>query len=101
MILRALMEKGFQDAVMCFQRLNEQLRERVPAAPSARRNLFQNLDEGSRYWLPLIGKGFDAMLSADETGRLRRYFQQRHCCLIAKGSSMPTMSIAAGIPATR
>lgn len=77
-LIRTLLEKGFQDAVMCFQRLNEQLRDRIANPPSARRNLFQNLDEGSQFWLRTVGQDFEMMIGTDRLSRLRRYFQQRH-----------------------
>lgn len=77
-LIRTLLEKGFQDAVMCFQRLNEQLREGLTDPPAARRNLFQNLDEGASFWRDAVGRDFEALIGADRLSRLRRYFQQRH-----------------------
>lgn len=77
-LIRTLLEKGFQDAVMCFQRLNEQVRGELADPPAARRNLFQNLDEGARFWREAVGRDFEAMIGADRLCRLRRYFQQRH-----------------------
>lgn len=77
-LMRMLLEKGFQDAVMCFQRLNEQQVELLSEPPAVRRNLFQNLEDGSRFWEAAIGKGYEAMLDAPSLARLQRYFQQRH-----------------------
>lgn len=77
-LIRSLLEKGFQDTVMSFQRLNEQIYAQIAGAQVARRNAFQNLDDGSELWTKAVGRSFDAMLSSDEARRLRIYFQQRH-----------------------
>jgi hypothetical protein len=44
----------------------------------ARRNAFQNLDEGSQLWLRAVGGGYDQHLSATELAALSRYLQMRH-----------------------
>lgn len=77
-LIRTLLEKGFQDAVMCFQRLNEQLRDQMSDPAPTRRNLFQSLDEGSQFWVKAVGQDFEMMIGSDRLSRLRRYFQQRH-----------------------
>ena len=76
--VRSLIENGLQQAVTAFQRLSEAMWEKVPAAPKARRNAFQNLAEGSELWETVLQKAYSAYLEPDELGRLGRYFQQRH-----------------------
>ena len=46
---QVFLEKAMQDSVMSFQRLSEQLYERL-TGQSAKRNAFQRLDEGSGLW---------------------------------------------------
>jgi hypothetical protein len=75
---RSLLEKGFQDAVMSFQRLCEQLYAEIPGAPGPRRNVFQNLDSGSDLWASAVGANYEQMVGSDAMRRLRTYFQQRH-----------------------
>jgi uncharacterized Zn finger protein (UPF0148 family) len=76
-MVRALLEKAMQDAVMSFQRLNEQLYEKQ-TGNKARRNVFQRLDDGSNLWRAAIGVSYEQLLSGDELNCLRIYFQQRH-----------------------
>jgi hypothetical protein len=75
---RALLEKGMQDAVMSLQRLAEQVYSKIPNGAPARRNAFQNLDEGGELWSKATGTTYLDCLSIDELRRLRIYFQQRH-----------------------
>jgi hypothetical protein len=77
-LIRSLLEKGVQDAVMSFQRLCEQIYAGFPAAPAARRNAFQSLSDSSALWAEATGRSFDEMLTPDEMQKLRVYFQQRH-----------------------
>jgi hypothetical protein len=77
-LIRSLLEKGVQDAVMSFQRLCEQIYAGFAGAPAARRNAFQNLGDGSALWAKATGRSFDEMLTSDEMQKLRKYFQQRH-----------------------
>lgn len=76
-MIRSLLEKAVQDSVMSFQRLNEQLYERM-TGKVARRNAFQNLDAGSDLWENEIGRGYVDLIGEVKLGQLRTYFQQRH-----------------------
>lgn len=76
--IRLLREKGLNDAVMAFQRLAERLYARVPGAPSARRNVFQSLDEGAALRVSAGLKPYSGFLTATELARVKIYFQQRH-----------------------
>ena len=76
--VRQLVENGLQSAVTAFQRFAEALFAEHPSPPKARRNAFQNLDEGSRLWAEAFGKRYDEHLSSTELATLGRYFQQRH-----------------------
>lgn len=76
--VRLLIESGLQNAITAFQRFAEALYLRNPLAPKARRNVFQNLAEGSALWATAFGHGYDAHLSIPELASLSRYFQQRH-----------------------
>ncbi|TCQ02083.1 hypothetical protein C8J34_1225 [Rhizobium sp. PP-F2F-G36] len=73
----ALLEKGVQDTVMCFQRLCEQLYE-TAGGPKARRNAFQNLEAGSELWMKAKGFDYAQLVEPDQLDRLTLYFQQRH-----------------------
>ncbi|MCJ2044469.1 hypothetical protein MKK58_07975 [Methylobacterium sp. J-078] len=75
---RSLIEGGLQSAVTAFQRFAEALFTANPAAPKARRNAFQNLEEGSRLWHQAYGTTYEQHLGADDLTELGRYFQQRH-----------------------
>jgi hypothetical protein len=77
-LYRSLLEKGFQDTVMAFQRLAEQLYSEIPGVPSPRRNVFQNLDSGAELWSAAKGATYGDILSSEASARLRVYFQQRH-----------------------
>jgi hypothetical protein len=74
-----LVEGGLADVVTAFQRWAELSFARLPS-PGAklRRNVFQNLVEGSAAWQSAGGTPYSAILDQDELGRLARYFQQRH-----------------------
>ena len=75
---RLLVEDSLQRSVTAFQRYVEALYARQPDPPKARRNVFQNLDEGSSLWRTAFGNGYDAHLGADDLAALKRCFQQRH-----------------------
>ena len=53
---QAFLVNAMQDSVMSFQRLSEQLYERL-TGQSAKRNAFQRLDEGSGLWEARLGSG--------------------------------------------
>jgi uncharacterized Zn finger protein (UPF0148 family) len=76
--VRALIESGLQSAVTALQRFMEALYADDPSRPKARRNAFQNLEEGSQLWQRVIGAGYDRHLPAAELSRLSRYLQMRH-----------------------
>jgi hypothetical protein len=84
-LTRSLLEKGVQDAVMCFQRLCEELYSGFPGAPVARRNAFQSLRDGSELWAKATGHAFDGLVTAEQMRRLRMYFQQRHLLAHCQG----------------
>lgn len=48
------------------------------AAVKLRRNLFQNLTEGSTAWASSGGRAFSKTMNATEMADLERLFQQRH-----------------------
>lgn len=76
--VRLLTEDSLQRTVTAFQRYAEALFAKHPNPPKARRNVFQNLSEGSALWLTAFGTGYDAHLDDRQVGTLNRYFQQRH-----------------------
>lgn len=84
-MIRSLLEKGFQDTVMSFQRLAEQIYAKTHCAEPPRRNAFQNLDAGSALWADATGKAYDQLISAEEMRQLRVYFQQRHLLAHCQG----------------
>ena len=73
-----LIENGLQNAVTAFQRYAEALYTRHPGAPKARRNIFQNLHEGSVIWHATFGKNYLDHIGKPKLDNLIRMFQQRH-----------------------
>ena len=63
---RLIVENGLQNAVTAFQRCAEALFANLPSSPTARRNAFQNLAEGSQIWQAATGKSYRDHLSEDE-----------------------------------
>jgi hypothetical protein len=76
--VRLLKEHSLQQMVTAFQRYAEALYSNKPELPTPRRNVFQNLDEGSKLWEAAFGKGYNSHLDAAQLSVLNRYFQQRH-----------------------
>ena len=83
--VRLLIENGLQNAVTAFQRYAEALYDKFPGAPRARRNVFQNLGEGSDLWFAAAGKRYSDYLSAQELETITRSFQQRHLLAHTQG----------------
>lgn len=82
---RLIIENGLQNAVTAFQRYAETLYARYPSLPKPRRNVFQNLAEGSILWQAASGKQYFDYLNAPELVELSRYFQQRHLLAHSQG----------------
>ena len=82
---RLIIESGLLNAVTAFQRCAEALFATLPSSPSARRNAFQNLTEGSQLWQAQSGKSYRDHLSEDELNRLTQSFQQRHLLAHTQG----------------
>ena len=80
-----IVENGLQNAVTAFQRCAEAMFANLPSSPTARRNAFQNLAEGSQFWQAATGKSYRDHLSEDELDRLTRSFQQRHLLAHTQG----------------
>jgi len=83
--VRMLLENGLQQSVTAFQRFAEALWTHLPDTPKPRRNVFQNLEEGSELWKTGIGKTYLNYLSSTELETLNRYFQQRHLLAHCEG----------------
>ena len=83
--VRLIIENGLQNAVTTFQRYAEALYARLPGAPPARRNAFQNLTAGSDLWLAATGKRYHDHLDPAELKALGRAFQQRHLLAHTQG----------------
>ncbi len=77
---REILENSMGRLVGAFQRLAEALFDRTPAATTTRRrkNVFQNLTEGSALWRAATRKGYEDLLTPAEMADLVRLFQQRH-----------------------
>lgn len=75
-----LLEGGLSDLVTAFQHLAEVIFPRLPSAAGVRlrRNVFQNLVDGSAVWGSGGGRVFAAILGSHEMADLERLFQQRH-----------------------
>lgn len=76
--IRAIIESCLVNAVMAFQRYVEAVYLRKPGAAVPRRNVFQNLNNGSDLWRQACGHDFEHYLGAGKLADLHRYFQQRH-----------------------
>lgn len=76
----SLVEDCLCRGVAAFQRLAEALVQKLPgaAASDLRRNVFQNLKQGSQIWRQHTGQGYEDILDGDEMAELIRLFQQRH-----------------------
>ena len=83
--VRLLVENGLQNAVAAFQRYVEALYAALPDAISPRRNIFQNLAEGSALWEAAAGKTYADHLTDVELMTLQRAFQQRHLLAHTQG----------------
>lgn len=83
--VRLIVENGLQNAITAFQRYAEALYARLPAAPAARRNAFQNLAEGSDLWRAATGRGYSDHLAPADLAALTRAFQQRHLLAHTQG----------------
>lgn len=77
---REILENSMGRMVGAFQRIAEAFFDRTPAATTTRRrkNVFQNLTEGSALWRAATGKGYEDLLTPAEMADLVRLFQQRH-----------------------
>lgn len=75
---RSVIEAGLQSAITAFQRYAEALFGKQAAPPKIRRNVFQNLDEGSRLWKAAFGSDYEVHLDRNSLLDLQRLFQQRH-----------------------
>ena len=82
---RLIVENSLQNAVTAFQRCVEAMFSSIPSAPTARRNAFQNLAEGSQLWRAATGNSYSDHLSQREFDRLTRSFQQRHLLAHTQG----------------
>lgn len=76
----SLVEDCLGRGVAAFQRLAEALVHRLPdaAASGLRRNVFQNLEQGSQLWRQHTGQSYEDILDAGEMADLIKLFQQRH-----------------------
>ena len=75
---RLLTEDSLQRIITAFQRYAEALFAKHPNPPKARRNVFQNINEGNALWKSVFGCGYEAHLSDPDINALNRYFQKRH-----------------------
>jgi uncharacterized Zn finger protein (UPF0148 family) len=84
---REILENSIGRLVGAFQRLAEALFDRSPAATTMRRrrNVFQNLADGSALWRAATSKGYEDLLTPAEMADLLRLFQQRHLLAHCEG----------------
>ena len=84
-MVRFLVENGLQNAVTAFQRYAEVLYSRLSSAPEPRRNVFQNLADGSKLWYRATCKQYSEYLTPGEMTELTHAFQQRHLLAHTQG----------------
>ena len=78
-LMTKVAESGILFLVTAFESFaKDSFQKLAPTAPPPRRNVFQNLRDGSELWSKHGGRAFDSNLTADELQELSRYFQQRH-----------------------
>ncbi len=84
---REILENSIGRMMGAFQRIAESLFDRTSAAATTRRrkNVFQNLTEGSTLWRAATGKGYEDLLTLAEMADLLRLFQQRHLLAHCEG----------------
>ena len=84
---REILENSIGRMIGAFQRIAESLFDRTPAAKTTRcrRNVFQNVTEGSTLWRAATGKGYEELLTPSEMDDLLRLFQQRHLLAHCEG----------------
>ena len=84
---REILENSMGRMVGAFQRIAEALFDRTPTATTTRhrKNVFQNLTEGSALWRAATGKGYEDLLTPAEMVDLLRLFQQRHLLAHCEG----------------
>ena len=82
---RLLVEDSLQRIVTAFQRYAEALYARHPNPPKARRNIFQNLADGSALWDAAFGSPYSKYLGPSQLELVQRYFQQRHLLAHCEG----------------
>ena len=75
---REVVEGGLQNAVAAFQSYAEALYEGLSNVAKARRNAFQNLDEGNKMWFKVTSRRYSDYLTEDELRNLKFAFQRRH-----------------------
>jgi hypothetical protein len=75
---RVMIEDAVENLVTAFQCYAEALYSTLEAAPAARRNVFQTIDEASTLWREACGKSYEDLLTSDDMQSFRRYVQQRH-----------------------
>lgn len=83
--VRFIIENGLQNAVAAFQRYAEVLYAKLPSPPTARRNAFQNLTDGSDLWHAATDKRYSDYLDPADLTILTRAFQQRHLLAHTQG----------------
>ena len=84
-MVRSIVENGLQNSVTALQRYAEALYSQLASAPTPRRNVFQNLSEGSALWSRATGKQYSDYLAPHEMADLNRTFQQRHLLAHTQG----------------
>lgn len=84
---REILENSVGRLVGAFQRIVEAFFDRTSAAATTRRrkNVFQNLTEGSALWRTATGKGYEDLITPAEMNDLLRLFQQRHLLAHCEG----------------
>ena len=83
--VRFIIENGLQNAVTAFQRYAEVLYVKLPDPPTAHRNAFQSLTNGSDLWHAAIDKLYSDYLDPDDLTILTRAFQKRHLLAHTQG----------------
>lgn len=85
--VQGILESSMGRIVGAFQRVAEVFFDRTPAAKAmrTRKNVFQNLTDGSALWHKATGKRYEDFLTLAEMADLLRLFQQRHLLAHCEG----------------
>jgi len=83
-LIRSLVESCLSDCVSAFEHYSNHYYN-VKAGKSAKRNVFQKVQEGSRVWRSVLDKSYEDWISIPKIKLMSKLFQQRHLFIHNQG----------------